>query len=116
MTYWVGTTTLSDVLHQLGSKINQTNKNNGFDPVTPEDWSKNRYKVPACIALITSELSEALEAFRKDDLANFGEELADVFIRLLDTAEGLEIDLGSAIEAKMLKNQNRPYRHGGKRV
>jgi len=40
------------------------------------------------------------------------EELADVFIRLADLCAGLEIDIESAILAKMEKNKSRPKMHG----
>jgi NTP pyrophosphatase (non-canonical NTP hydrolase) len=49
-------------------------------------------------------------------LVNFGEELADTLIRVLDLASGLGIDLDSAVSAKLEKNKHRGYRHGGKRV
>jgi NTP pyrophosphatase (non-canonical NTP hydrolase) len=39
-------------------------------------------------------------------------ELADVLIRLLDTAETLGIDLGQAVRVKAAYNRGRPYRHG----
>lgn len=74
------------------------------------------YRVPAVLALIHSEVSEALEAFRKDDRDNFAEELADVVIRTLDCAGGLGIDLEKAVLAKLEKNRGRGFRHGGKRV
>ena len=43
---------------------------------------------------------------------NFTEELADIVIRTLDLAGGLNLDIGSSIEAKVEKNKGRPYRHG----
>jgi NTP pyrophosphatase (non-canonical NTP hydrolase) len=41
-------------------------------------------------------------------------ELADVIIRILDTAAEYNIDLESAINAKLIYNNSRPFRHGGK--
>lgn len=64
------------------------------------------------IALIHSELSEALEADRHGDKEHVAEELTDVAIRLGDLCGGLEIDLESAILAKMEKNKARPPMHG----
>lgn len=64
------------------------------------------------IALIHAELSEALEADRKGDKLNFGEELADVAIRLCDLCGWLDIDLEAFIIAKMEKNAQRPRLHG----
>ena len=83
--------------------------------------------IPEKIALLHSELSEALEEFRNgrgpnetylvnDKPEGFPIELADVAIRLFDLCGALGIDLALAIEAKMLYNANRPHRHGGKRV
>lgn len=67
------------------------------------------------IALIHSELSEALAGWRNGDTKNYAEELADVAIRLADLAGGTGVDLEAEIAAKMMKNKNRSYLHGGKR-
>ncbi len=64
------------------------------------------------LMLIVSELGEALEALRHDDIDNFKEELADVAIRLGDLCGGLGIDLEAEIEKKMKYNETRPYKHG----
>ena len=45
-----------------------------------------------------------------------GSELADVLIRLLDTAKRHGIDLMAEYQRKMLYNLTRGYRHGGKRL
>ena len=66
------------------------------------------------IALMHSELSECLEALRKEDKDNEAEELADLMIRIGDYAEAFRIDLTSAIESKMKRNKKRPYKHGKK--
>jgi NTP pyrophosphatase (non-canonical NTP hydrolase) len=44
----------------------------------------------------------------------FRSELADIVIRVMDLAERHGIDLQKDIEEKMLFNETRPYRHGGK--
>jgi NTP pyrophosphatase (non-canonical NTP hydrolase) len=74
------------------------------------------------IALVHSELSEALEAMRQgnpadEHLPQFSSlevELADVVIRVADLAAGLGLRLGEAIEEKHRYNIKRTYRHGGK--
>ena len=66
------------------------------------------------IALIHSELSEALEGMRKDDWNNVAEEMADAVIRILDFCEGRNIDLEAEIIKKMNKNKFRGYKHGKK--
>lgn len=66
--------------------------------------------------LVVTELAEAAEAFRHNDQANFAEELADTIIRVLDLASGMGIDVESEILAKLEKNKQRGYKHGGKRV
>lgn len=42
----------------------------------------------------------------------FGSEVADVFIRLLDTCERRGINLREEYERKMAYNRTRPYKHG----
>ena len=75
------------------------------------------------IALMHSELSEALEAYRhgnpaSDHISNFTgveEEFADVIIRIMDTAHHFNFKVAEAVIAKMMFNECRPYRHGGKK-
>ncbi len=103
------------MLNDLASEIREINQANGWSVTHSEDWGMP-YKVPAILALIHSEVSEALEAFRKNDSVNFAEELADVLIRVLDCCPGLGIDVDAAVQAKLEKNRTRGYRHGGKRI
>ena len=90
-------------------------------------WDKER-SFGDLIALVHSELSEALEAYREmrwgkevvvQARDNFQPdcvqaELADVAIRLFDMCEKYGIDLEYWIEWKNDYNQSRAYRHGGK--
>lgn len=77
-------------------------------------WWEEVRPVPEILCLIHSEVSEALEAYRKGDNSNFAEELADIAIRLLDAAGGYGINLEAEILKKHEYNKTRTYRHGGK--
>lgn len=74
-------------------------------------WDTER-NVGEALMLIVTELAEAMEAHRKQDKANFDEELADTFIRLFDLCGGLGIDIEAEIVKKCAKNKERPYKHG----
>lgn len=67
------------------------------------------------IALIHSEVSEALEGLRKDKMdehiptrKSVEVELADALVRIFDLAGALGLDLGGAIVEKMRYNAMRP--------
>lgn len=76
------------------------------------------------IALIHSEVSEALEEFRNRRLSTVRDEngkpvgvpseLADIIIRVLDLCERLNVDIEHEIALKISYNIDRPYRHGDK--
>jgi len=104
--------TLSASLEMLGTLINEQMIAQGF-------WQSDNSAEK--IALMHSELSEALEADRKDltsdhipDFSGIEEELADTLIRILDFAAFHELRLGEAIVAKMHYNLSRPVMHGKK--
>lgn len=78
------------------------------------------------IALMHSELSEALEDHRNGlgyqnvEFTDSGKptgipiELADVIIRILDFCGKYDIDIDSALHIKIEYNATREHRHGGK--
>jgi len=67
------------------------------------------------IALMHSELSEALEAMRNHGTKdNIAEELADCCIRIFDYCGARNIDLEKTILKKTEYNKTRSYRHGKK--
>ena len=75
-------------------------------------WDKPRSD-GELIALMHSELSEALEAMRNNlGQEAIAEELADCCIRIFDYCGKNNIDLEDALIKKAEKNKGRPYRHG----
>ena len=89
-------------------------------------WYDEERKEPELLALIHSEVSEALEEYRnggpviytndRGKPCGIAVELADIVIRVMDMAEFLGINLGKYIKLKHEFNKTRPYRHGGKKA
>jgi len=78
-------------------------------------WWKDERNDGELIALMHSELSEALEALRNHGTRdNVAEELADVCIRIFDFCGARNIDLEETLRKKIAYNKTRPYRHGKK--
>lgn len=116
------------------TRIHDIAKDKGF-------WDNPR-NIGELLMLVTSELSEALEADRKDRRVNksglnrsgialellehfvnkfeenikdtFEDEIADAVIRLFDICGGLNIDLEYHIQMKMAYNGTRQRLHGKK--
>lgn len=85
-------------------------------------WDKERNDGEA-IALMHSELSEALEAARvgnppDDKISEFSgveAELADVIVRIMDFGKGRNYKIAEALIAKIEFNKSRERKHGNKK-
>ena len=119
--------------NEISQQIYEANKLKGFDV--------KKENIGQTLCLIHSEISEALEAIRKNRHADlntatingtdklesdsifkavfsqyikdtFEDEIADTFIRLMDLVGALEIDIDKHIELKRRFNSLREYKHG----
>lgn len=126
---------LEDEMDSVQAYVHAVNGMNG--------WFEDGRTFGDEIALLHSEVSEALDEFRSHGLARYfyplgnkdaeprvvlnmysypeGEkplgvasEAADVLIRLLDFCWRYDINLIQEVKAKMAYNETRGYRHGGK--
>jgi hypothetical protein len=111
-------------LNALAKEIYQNAVNHGW--WTEHGEARNRL-IPEKIALMHSELSEALEEYRtkhgpaeiyfKDGKPEgIPVEIADTIIRCLDFCAGYNIDIDEVLRAKMDYNASRPFMHGGKLI
>jgi len=120
-----GVTTRQQVLEQMMHEVTAVNVANG--------WHDENRRFAEDIALLHSEVSEMLEAYRDHGLEDatgmahdannynpkpegIGSEAADILIRLLDTCDRSDIDLYVEYERKIAYNKTRGHRHGGKKL
>lgn len=112
----------------LGNKdINELIKEIHENAVDHGWWDDER-SFGEIIALCHSELSEALEEYRKGFGPRFTyyndpgkpegipTELADCMIRILDYCGHVGVDMEEIIREKHEFNKSRPYKHGGKKI
>ena len=96
---------------------------------TSKGWHDGSGDIWKWLGNVHGEVSEAWEEARKPDFEpqrtyyrddgkpeGLQAELADIVIRVMDTAAALGIDLEAAIATKSSYNETRPMRHGGKRA
>lgn len=105
------------LINELAKEVHENAVKHGW-------WEENR-TFGDIISLCHAELSEALEEYRNGHKPNetyyngakpegIPTELADVIIRIMDYCGHEGIDLEEAIADKMVYNETRPYKHGGK--
>lgn len=103
-----------DSWKHLEKIVMENARNKGFYEVETHDAVR--------IALMHSELSEALESMRQGNpqsrhigkFSSVEEELADTVIRIIDFSAHKGLKIGEAIVKKIEFNTTRPYKHGGK--
>ena len=98
-------------------EINEAQKTAG-KIAREKGWWDDERENGTLIALMHSELSEALEADREGNLTGkdgVAEELADTVIRILDFCDNKGIDLEQEVIEKMKINADREFKHGGKK-
>lgn len=113
-------------------KINDLCKKSHSTAVAKGWYDNGERNIGELIALIHSELSEALEEFREPATnksqiyyvvedgtkvakpEGYAIEIADAVIRIADLCGYLKIDLEKALRIKMKYNETRKHRHGGK--
>jgi NTP pyrophosphatase (non-canonical NTP hydrolase) len=101
---------------RLAEQIHETAKEKGF-------WENgiNDMVVGSKLALIHSEVTEVLEAIRKEQgIEATEDEFADIIIRILDLYQAMwdqgsvERSLLDVIYTKAQKNAGRPQKHGNR--
>jgi NTP pyrophosphatase (non-canonical NTP hydrolase) len=90
--------------------------NEAFETAKSKGWHENPRSFGEFISLVHAEVSEALEADRRNEgKERVAEELADVLIRIFDGAIEFGVDIETAVLTKMAYNKTRSYKHGNKK-
>jgi NTP pyrophosphatase (non-canonical NTP hydrolase) len=87
-----------------------------FQTAKEKGWHEKPRSFGEFISLVHAEVSEALEADRRNEgKERVAEELGDVLIRIFDGAIEFGLDIETAILTKMAYNKTRSFRHGNKK-
>jgi len=108
------------IIDEIGNECHRIAKDHGFWRLDENGQAiLHSRNFGEMIALMHSELSEALEHHRKgtcnDHLPQYegwAVEFADVIVRVLETARAYQIPIGQIILDKMDYNRQREYKHG----
>lgn len=99
-------------LNALAATAHQESRQAGW--YTEVDGTEKTRNIPEMLCLIHSEISEAMEGYRKNlkddklpDRPMIEVELADAIIRIADLAAYLKLDIEGAVIEKMLYNRTR---------
>lgn len=96
-----------------------------YNEIRSKGFMKDFVPIPEQIALMHSELSEALESYRNREPISFtvngkpegiASEYIDVIIRAFNYCSHLDIDVAREMERKRSYNLTRKYMHGGKLI
>lgn len=110
-------TSLSELVNEAFDNSTEHGFTQGYDDLmaavpVEQRRAMRRTALLAKLALITSEVGEAVSALQLGDDPGFTEEVADIVIRVLDLCGYAQIDLGTEVIRKMQANRKRPYLHG----
>ena len=102
---------LRDIQRMLFKHYKQKGFYDKWKSIYP-DWAADL----AELALITSEVSEAMEEVRDNNFEGLANELAGIVIRVLNFASRKGIDLETNILSEHKRNLSRPSLHGRKNI
>ena len=71
-------------------------------------WDKTPVDTYFCLTY--GELAEAFQARKENNIAELGDELADVLIYTVGIAAKFDIDIDAAVLKKIQRNENREYK------